>query len=170
MRLFIAVLPEPDMLRALTDAQNALRRNEFSGKYTEMRNLHLTLTFIGEYSDADAVLEQMEQIRFRPVKLKLSGYIGNFGDLLWAGVEDAPELERIVRQLRHTLAEAQIPFDKKRFHPHFTLLRNAQSRRRFAEIPVRRESMTLRGISLMRSDFGKHGAAYTEIGRVGAMP
>ena len=73
-----------------------------------------------------------------------------------------------VKQLRHALADAKIPFDRKKFHPHITLLRNAQSRYDFKNIAVYKASMTVQKISLMRSDFGKHGAVYTEIGSVEA--
>ena len=166
MRLFIAVLLEPNMKKALTDAQNALRKRNFSGHYTDERNLHLTLSFIGEYNDQDAVLEAMESVSFSPCLLTYNGYIGNFGDLLWAGTEPCPELEKYVRQLRHALAERAIPFDKKKFHPHLTLLRNAAGRQSFSEVAIAKESMTVRRISLMRSDFGKHGAQYTEIDAV----
>ena len=170
MRLFLAILLEPNVRKALEDAQHFLRINEFSGHYTDARNLHLTLAFIGDYADPDTILDLAEQIRFKPFSLTLGGYLGNFDDILWAGTEQSPELDNLVRQLRHILAEGQIPFDKKRFHPHITLLRSAQGRRRFAEISVRRESMTVRSISLMRSDFGKHGAVYTEVGRIEAIP
>ena len=98
----------------------------------------------------------------------LNGYIGNFGDLLWAGIEQCPELDRYVKQLRHALADAKIPFDRKKFHPHITLLRNAQSRYDFKDIAVYKASMTVQKFSLMRSYFGKHGAVDTEIGSVEA--
>ena len=164
MRLFVAILPENNIIRALTSAQDSLRSRQFSGRYTDRRNLHLTLAFIGEYNDPDDILELMERVRFPSFEIALSGCIGNFGDLLWAGTERSPELEKCVKQLRHVFADSRIPFDRKQFHPHFTLLRNARSSRSFTDIAVAPERMTVRGISLMRSDFGKHGAAYTEIG------
>ena len=163
MRLFIAVLLEPNMKKALTDVQKALRQRNYSGHYTDERNLHLTLSFIGEYHDPDAVLEAMDSIPFSACPLTFNGYIGNFGDLLWAGAEPCPTLEKYTKQLRHALAERGIHFDKKKFHPHITLLRNAASRQSFSDISIAQESMTVHRISLMRSDFGKHGAQYTEI-------
>ena len=164
MRLFIAILLENNMITALTDAQNALRIHQYSGRYTDKRNLHLTLAFIGDFNDPDLVLEKMEQVRLSSFEIALNGYLGNFGDLLWAGMESCPALDQYVRQLRHLLADSQIPFDRKNFHPHITLLRNAQRGKAFSEISVSAESMTVQRISLMRSDFGKHGAVYTEIG------
>lgn len=163
MRLFFAVLPDDSFRDALTGAQDALRKRQYTGHFTDPRSLHLTLCFIGEYSDPDAVLEQAERIRFAPFPLTLSGYIGSFGDLLWAGAEPDPALAQSAKRLRHVLAEAQIPFDRKPFYPHITLLRNAASRQPFSDIVVARVHMDVCRISLMRSDFGKHGAQYTEI-------
>lgn len=167
MRLFLAVLPDQNVKQALLDAQNGLRKRNFIGHYTAAQNLHMTLCFLGEYSDPDAVLEAMETVPPPPFPLTLSGYIGNFGNLLWAGAEKSPASEQYAKLLRHTLAEHGIPFERQKFFPHITLLRNAESRQPFSDIVVAREQMTVRRISLMRSDFGKHGAAYTEIGAVG---
>lgn len=166
MRLFIAVLLAQNMKKALTDAQNVLRQHNFSGHYIPEPNLHLTLRFLGEYHDPEAVLEAMESVPPAPCVLTLNGYIGNFGDLLWAGAEPCPALEKYVKQLRHALAERGIPFDRTKFYPHITLLRNAASSQAFSDIMIKKESMTVQRISLMRSDFGKHGAQYTEIGAV----
>ena len=108
----------------------------------------------------------MESVPPAPCVLTLNGYTGNFGDLLWAGAEPCPSLEKYVKQLRHVLAERGIPFDRTKFYPHITLLRNAASSQAFSDIMIKKESMTVQRISLMRSDFGKHGAQYTEIGAV----
>ncbi|MBR2087473.1 MAG: RNA 2',3'-cyclic phosphodiesterase [Oscillospiraceae bacterium] len=167
MRLFIAIQFDPHFKTALTAAQDSLHRGGYRGNFTDVRNLHLTLAFIGEYSDPDRVLDAMEQVQFAPFPIRLSGYIGNFNDLLWAGTEPSPKLDKLVKQLRHALAAEQIPFDRKKFNPHITLLRKAQISRenlfRFSDVKVDQAELTVRCISLMRSDFGKHGAVYTEI-------
>ena len=63
-----------------------------------------------------------------------------------------------------------IPFDRKKFNPHITLLRKAQISRenpfRFSDVKVGHAELTVRSISLMRSDFGKRGAVYTEVGTI----
>ena len=164
MRLFIALLPDENVKQALADAQNELRRRNISGHCAPKHNLHLTLCFIGEYSDPDRVLELMEQIRFEPFDITLAGYISHFDEVLWAGIEKSPELEKYVKQLRHVLAENGIPFDRKGFEPHITLMRDADVFQPFSDIVVEKETMTVSTISLMRSDLGKHGAQYTEIG------
>ncbi len=164
MRLFIAILPDDNIKQALCDAQDALRKRNFSGHYAPRHSLHLTLSFIGEFSDPDRVLEEMEQIRFEPFDITLAGYISNFDNVLWAGIEKSPELEKYVKQLRHVLAENGIPFDRKGFEPHITIMRDADIFQPFSDVVVAKETMTVSTVSLMRSDLGKHGAQYTEIG------
>lgn len=166
MRLFIAIRLDDNIKRALIDAQDELRQRSFKGRFTDINNMHLTLAFIGEYNEPEKILEAMEKVQCEQFSLTLGGYIGNFGNILWAGTEKGPRLENLVKQLKHYLSTEQIPFDRKSFNPHITLLRNASGSKGFADIEVRRASMTVGSFSLMRSDFGKHGAVYTEIGRV----
>ena len=164
MRFFIAIRLSDDMRRALLAAQDALRKRGVRGNYTKPENLHLTLAFIGEYPDADGVLDVLDAVPLRPFELKLEG-VGAFGDLWWIGLEKSEALDGYVRALRHALAEAGIPFDGKRFSPHITLLRRADTGGRpmpgLASPPV---GMTVRRAALMRSDRGKDGMIYTEIG------
>ena len=169
MRLFIAVLLSDQCKAALTGVQEALRKNGYRGHYIEDAALHVTVTYIGEYNDPDHVLAVMEGLPFAPFRMSLAGYIGNFDDLLWAGVRADDALGQYVKRLRHALADAQIPFDRKAYHPHITLLRHAQGQRPFAEIHVPEAVMTVRSIVLMRSDLRQRGAAYTELGRMEAI-
>ena len=166
MRLFIAIRLDDNIKRALTDAQNELIQCGFKGRFTDINNMHLTLAFIGEYSEPEKVLEAMDKVRCGQFSLTLCGHIGNFGNLLWAGIDRETRLENLVKQLRHFLSTEQIPFDGKSFNPHITLMRNAIGSKGFADIEVCKASMTVGSFSLMRSDFGRHGAVYTEIGSV----
>ena len=163
MRLFIAVLLSPKICEALSDVQDRLFRRGVRGNYTNTENLHLTLAFIGDYSDPHAVLEAMASVPFVPFPLALEG-IGCFRDLWWAGIRKSDALETYVRRLRHALSEADIPFDKKRFSPHITLIRKAVGRLPGISIPT--AEMQVERISLMRSERGKQGMVYTEIDSV----
>ncbi len=168
MRLFIAVQLNDKIKDAVTSAQEKLRQNKVGGHYTDVQKLHLTLAFIGEYGNTDHVLEAMEQVYFESFPLRLGGHIGSFGDLLWAGLEQNDDLEKLTRQLRHSLAEHHIPFDKKKFSPHITMLRNAQisNHADIYSLNVDKAVMTVNEIFLMRSERGKHGMIYTEIGSI----
>ena len=170
MRLFIAIELDDGMRSALRAAQAEFKRLGARGNYTPVENLHLTLAFIGEYPDPDRVLEAMAGVSFEPFQLSLSG-LGAFGDLWWAGLERSDALSACVKRLRHALAEADIPFDRKRFSPHITLLRRAEyARPGLPAVAPPRAKMTVRRISLMRSDRGKGGMIYTTVGELSGAP
>ena len=166
MRLFIAIQLSESMRNAISDVQYLLKRQGVRGNYTPRENLHLTLVFIGEYNDPDRVHDIIEHIPIEPFELSLNG-MGAFGDLWWIGLEPSGELQGYVRRLRHVMAEAGIPFDRKRFAPHITILRRARYAEGFVpeeEIPEdEKPSMLVDRICLMRSDRTKHGMVYTEI-------
>ncbi len=163
MRLFIAIPLGEEMRAAVRAVQDDFRRGGVKGNYTPPENLHLTLAFIGEYPDPDAVLEVLDAVPFRPFELRLDG-LGAFGDLWWLGLEDSPALAACVRALRRGLANAGIPFDGKRFSPHITLVRRATTGGRpMPGVAVPRAGMTVDHIALMRSDRGRNGMIYTEL-------
>ena len=169
MRLFLAIRPDRPMEKALLAAQDAFRRQGVRGNYTPPENLHLTLAFIGEYGDAGTVLAALEGLSFAPVPLRLDR-LGAFDSLWWAGLAGSEALDALVRQLRHALAEAGIPFDRKKFLPHITLLRKPVLPRScdLGSGPLPRAEMRAERISLMLSTRGKNGMIYTELGSVAA--
>ncbi len=166
MRLFIAIELSPTLRGALTELQAALRREEVRGRDTPPENLHLTLAFLGELPEAEPVLEAMETVDFAPFPLRLEG-VGCFGDLFWAGVTESEALAACARRLRRALAEAGIPYDRKRFSPHITLLRRAVFRRPPEAVPPPAEMLVTR-LTLMRSDRGRRDMIYTPLGSVPA--
>ena len=168
MRLFIAILFDENIIDALTDFQDDLRARGVAGNYTRRENLHLTLAFIGDHGDPYEVLDAMERVRFRPVEISLGG-AGSFRDLFWVGLSDNPELAGYVRRLRRELLASGIPFDKKKFSPHITLIRRASFEGGKA-IPadyIPEGKMRAARVSLMRSERGKQGMIYSEVGSVG---
>lgn len=180
MRLFIAIQLNEEMKDALTRLQKQLQRQGVRGNFTRRENLHLTLAFIGEYPDPYDVKDVMERIDFEPFDISLDG-MGSFGSLWWMGLSsssesdaDSDELKTLAKHLRRALADAGIPFDRKKFSPHITLVRKPAIRNGFeagarAAIPeevladLPRASMLVDHISLMRSERGKHGMIYTEL-------
>ena len=162
MRLFIAIPLNDAMRRAVASVQDGFRRQGVKGNFTPVENLHLTLAFIGEYPDPGAVLEVLDSVPLQPFTLELDG-IGAFGDLWWIGLSRSAALNAYVALLRRALAEAGIPFDRKRFSPHITLVRRAVGVGRDAAARPPRASMEVSHVALMRSDRGRNGMIYTEI-------
>lgn len=166
MRLFIAINLNDEMKDALLDIQDTMRTYGVRGRETPAENMHLTLAFIGDYDDPDKVKSVIDSIEISPFDIKLSG-IGAFRDLWWAGIEESAPLQAVVRRLRRALSEADIPFDRKKFSPHITLIRRADGRLSDASQGEMADlfgaTMNVDHISLMRSDRGKHGMIYTEL-------
>ena len=167
MRLFIAIQFEANILDALTDFQADLKSQGVTGNYTRRENLHITLAFIGEYGNSEEVLDAMEQVEFRPIEISLRG-VGSFGELFWVGIAENPQLTGYVKRLRRALSEHGIPFDKKRFSPHITLIRKYSCRggEKIEVTDPPKGSMVATRVSLIRSERGKNGMIYTEIGSV----
>ena len=169
MRLFIAIPPGRAMRRGLAAVQDALRAHGVQGNFTRPENLHLTLAFIGDYPDPERVLDALETVRFSPVALQLDG-LGAFDSLWWARLAESDALEALVRHVRRALAEAEIPFDRRRFRAHITLVRKPSFRRSvdFSAVPVPAAAMTADRIVLMQSTRGKNGMIYTPLGEIRA--
>ncbi len=165
MRLFIAINLSDAIKDALADAQDAMYDQGVRGNFTPRENLHLTLAFVGEYPDKELVMDALSSVTFSSFAISLSG-MGCFRDLWWAGMDESAPLAAVACRIRRALAENSIPFDKKRFSPHITLLRKATGTVR--GIQIEKISMPVERISLMRSDRGKRGMLYTEVGEIGS--
>lgn len=169
MRLFIAIEFSEEILQALTKLQAEWKVLGVRGNVTPVQNLHVTLAFIGEYGNPTAVLEAMNSVSFNPFNIRLDG-IGSFRDLYWAGLAENDALTNYVRRLRRALAEHNIPYDRKKFSPHITLVRRAEFSGNMEELlknPPAGE-MEVNSVSLMSSTRGKSGMIYTKVGGVEA--
>ena len=165
MRIFIALQFEETFRQALLDVQRALKNCGIKGNYTKPENLHLTLVFIGEYGNPQNILDALHYIKFAPFELSLNG-IRRFETILWAGLSASEQLSQNVKRIRRALAEQKIPFDRKKFMPHITLIRQYHLTKgtEFPDIVMPHPSMKVTDFSVMRSERGKNGMIYTEIG------
>ncbi len=110
-------------------------------------------------------MDALEESNFRPISISLEG-VGSFGDIFWAGISENRALISYVKRLRKVLSDYGIPFDRKRFNPHITLVRKAAYNKGLPAVSIHKKEMLVERISLMRSDRGKHGMIYTEVGCV----
>lgn len=162
MRLFLAIIPDNGIKDELCFAQKRLQLQGVKGKFTTRENMHLTLAFIGEYSDPGLISEVLREVTFEPMRLVIDGF-GRFGDTFWMGVKDDKGLETNVKRIRKALADNGIPFDKKKFMPHITIARKIEYSKGFPTDAPFPAGMDVEYISLMRSDRGKNGMIYTVV-------
>ena len=161
MRLFIAIRLSDDMKKQLVRFMRELRGKGVSGSYAPVQNLHLTLCFIGETDRKEEIQGVLDELSWEPFHLSIQG-MGRFGDLLWAGADGGKALYALAEEIRKGLDARGIPYDKKEFHPHITLLRRmtGEDGTRF---PPPKMDMTVQEISLMRSDRVNGRMVYTGI-------
>ena len=164
MRLFVGLRPSGEFRTALTVLQSRLQNAGVTARYYDPSNLHMTLAFIGEWTEnVSGVLPAVEQ----SFQIKLS-HPGVFPEarVIWAGVEDSDGLKRLADQVRNNLSEAGIPFDPKPFVPHITLGRKPviPTGVELPKIAVPPAAMMVRNIFLYRSDRGENGTVYSVIG------
>ena len=170
MRLFVGLEPPPAFRTALSSLQSRLQAAGVAARYYDPSSLHLTLAFIGEWPEnVTGILPETAQ----PFPLRLSR-VGIFPEakVIWAGVEESAELNRLAQRVRQSLAEAGIPFDPKPFVPHITLGRKpfVPENVRLPEIAVPPAVMTVKDVCLYRSDRGDSGMVYSVIGRSSGNP
>ena len=161
MRLFLAVRFSDEVQKALLAAMHDLKAAGVRGSYVPGQNLHMTLCFIGETKERAAVCAAMDAVSFSPFRLSLDG-IGAFGDLIWVGVKGNQALKGVVRDLRAQLDAAGIPYDKKEFKPHVTVIRRASGPLP-KQLSLKKAEMMVRKISLMKSETRDGKTVYTEI-------
>lgn len=167
-RCFVALdLPEEakDMIIKIQDIIR--QENLISGKFIEKENLHLTLKFLGEISEAqiEGIMERLNNIKFGKLKVRL-GKVGMFGErIIWIElVEDVFELQRKVDESLEGMFERET-----RFMSHITIARPKEVKDKkkliafLSKIGVNRDEFVINEFSLKSSVLGRNGARYEDI-------
>ncbi|MCR4752173.1 MAG: RNA 2',3'-cyclic phosphodiesterase [Eubacterium sp.] len=161
MRVFVAIPLSEEMKSAVTETMHLLKKQGVRGSYVPKQNLHLTLAFIGETKEAAAVKAALETVKIKPFRLSFSD-MDTFGDLLWVGLKGNQGLSAAVREVRAALDAAGIDYDRKKFVPHITIIRKMTGSWKQTAAP--KGDMTVKSVSLMKSEVKDGKRVYTEIG------
>lgn len=179
MRAFLALpVPEP-ALTGLVAAQGGIP----VGRAVPEDNLHLTLVFLGEVSEA--VLEEIDAILsatpLPQAEVRFTG-LGTFAEiergLIFAAVEPAPSLVALQAKVARVARAAGLELKRRRFRPHVTLARaNRQpkgpARDRMAAAlgtPLDVPAFTATEVVLYRSTLGSGGARHDALARYPLSP
>ena len=161
MRLFIAIQLSDPMKKALVNMMHELKKQGVEGNYVPAQNLHMTLAFIGEYDDPAKIKEVISRVPVPEFRLSLSD-MGNFGNILWAGVKGNQKLKAYVKDLRSALDVEGIPYDRDKFVPHITLIRKYTAKRSY-KVSMPKAEMMVKKASLMKSEQKNGKAVYKEV-------
>ena len=160
MRLFIAIMLSDEIRKSVTAAMHDLKKQEVRGNYVPIQNLHLTLAFIGETRESEKVREALRSVKMKPFRMTMSE-MGTFGDLLWVGIKGNQKIAGAAKSVRDALDAAGIPYDRKKFTPHITIIR--QMNGKWQQVPAPKGEMVVTKLSLMKSTEKDGKPVYTEI-------
>ena len=160
MRLFVAILLSDEMKQSVIGTMHELKKAGVNGRYVPAQNLHVTLAFLGETRDVEAVKAAMQTIVCKPFRMSFAD-MGVFTNLLWVGIKGNQGLNKLAKYVASALDAAQISYDRKKFVPHITIVRNMGGPWKKAAAP--KGDMTVRKVSLMKSEQKDGKRVYTEV-------
>lgn len=187
IRTFVAIELDDALQAALRQAQKQLKRSRVAhiGRWVSPDSIHLTLKFLGNVP-VNRVDELRQAIHlacesFAPFHISLTSLrcFPNARRLrvIWVGVGgDLETLMRLQRSVESELNRIGFKPEKRGFTPHLTLARIRNRARRHereemgelisTEQVDATASMTVREVSLIRSDLKPSGAVYTRLAAI----
>ena len=127
-RAFVAVQPPDDVLDAVGAAVRRLESLVHGGRWSAREQRHLTLQFLGNHADVEAVGDALHALAVRAGDVRIGGG-GAFPSarrarVLWLGVTEGAEL---LAQLAAAVGALLAPLghapEERSYHPHLSLAR-----------------------------------------------
>jgi 2'-5' RNA ligase len=144
MRCFVACWPDQATRTRLDHVARSLHLRHPGARRMQADNLHLTLAFVGELprSMASEVASAMADLSVAAFAWCVDR-LGRFdrAHIVWAGGPEEPRLARLAEQVRARLRALEVPFDRKPFAAHVTLLRDVTAREPLLERPELNEAI-----------------------------
>ena len=174
-RLFVAIdLPDSAKDKILTLRQDDLP----PGRWSRREALHLTLHFIGDVPEAVARAYQraLSQVDVSAFDLRIQG-VGQFPiddrpRVIWAGLQNTAGLRALYEAVGQALESEGFIRERRRFHPHITLMRFRKPLRRglaskwlAAHLDFHTEPIRVDDFVLFESELKPSGAEYTKRAR-----
>lgn len=171
MRTFVAIKLPTKVLMNIRGIQEKLP--EFFGKKTELKNLHLTLKFLGEISSekTEEIKERLGKIKFEKFEARI-GEIGVFDNkkpekpkrrvIIWLSLTNCENIQKKIDNALEGLYEKE-----KIFMGHLTIARakKIKNKKKFIEelkkIDIPKMFFITEKFYLMESNLTKEGPEYT---------
>jgi len=171
-RCFIAIEFSDDVIKEIARVQELIAKTKFTGKITELENLHLTLKFLGEIDNKklEEVKKKLKEIKFSEMKLKL-GKIGTFSihgkpNIVWVKIE-GKEIYDLQKKIDEDLKDLFKP--EERFMSHLTIARikYVKDKKGFLKhidsVHVKPIEFDVSAFKLKKSELKPIGPVYTNI-------
>ena len=168
MRVFFALWPDAAVKAELDAAAGKLHELR-GGRRTQPDTLHLTLVFIGEiavnrlpelFEAAEGITVPKFEVLFDQADCWRHNHVAHL-----AASQTPTALLELVKQLEARLDTAAIPFDRRPYVPHITLLRKADCLPQMENPALAPIRWLARDFVLVRSSLRSGGALYEQMGR-----
>lgn len=162
-RVFIAIRISDELKEGLTAIQDSLKSRGVKGNYCSYGNLHLTLAFIGENYDMEAIRKAVSEVEVEPFSMSLAT-LGSFPTKaggIWCELQDSTPIASLAKRLQERLAANGVPYKKGVFFPHISLVQHPSEIVTDVEIPE--VSMQVENILIMKSERIDGVLVYSEI-------
>jgi 2'-5' RNA ligase len=115
MRLFVALVPPPEVIADLPPVQEGVRP-------VRPDQVHLTLAFLGELPSAQPIASGLDTALDGPApRLQLAG-AGRFGTAVWLGLRgDLGRLAVLARLVQQVAIVAGVALERRPWQPHLTV-------------------------------------------------
>ncbi len=128
-RIFIAINLPNKIKKELADVQNQLAEFDLPIRWTKIKNIHLTLVFLGyieekKVTEVTKVIEALiNKVRSFEISIKNLGVFPNFKNprIIWIGIENNKDLINLRNGLVNNLRGLKFKIEKRDFSPHLTL-------------------------------------------------
>jgi len=171
-RAFIAIEMSDEVIKEVARVQEEVSKIKFTGKLTELENLHLTLKFLGEIDEKklEEVKKKLKEVKFKEMELKL-GVAGTFGfrgkpKIVWIKIEGQAIWDL---QKKVDLALEELFKKEEQFKSHLTIARlkyvkDSKGFRKYVKnIAVREIKFKVSQFSLKKSELKLIGPVYTDL-------
>jgi 2'-5' RNA ligase len=179
-RIFIAVKIDPDasLMKIFNTLRTGLKDERI--KWTETRNLHITLSFLGDtetgrIGSIDGMLHNIAgSLEPFVISVRGAGLFRNIKDprVIWLGIEPSVGMENLFTAVREGLKNTGINSGDGRFTPHLTLgrikgIRNTDVLRKlvteYSAVEIQRQDIN--EVILYESILLPAGPVYRAIGK-----
>ena len=129
MRVFVAYVIDDHIKAQISEIQQLLKPIYTNGRFKPIKNMHMTLKFIGEISNEqfNKLSNEIETVivHYKPLTVELN-QLGVFGNAtrnhtLWMGCQSDPLMIKLSEELAACASAAGISINNTPFVPHITL-------------------------------------------------
>lgn len=178
IRCFIALELPPDIQSILGGIIGQLKTSGADVKWVAPSNIHLTLKFLGEIPESDALQVGLNMNSLKGKIKAIASGIGELGafpsldrpKVIWVGLsQGAEEIKAVYHEVESLTSEIPSQDGGREFNPHLTLGRvrstkNIQQLKdKLKEIVIADRQFDFTRLVLMKSTLTREGAIYSEL-------